>query len=238
MPIPKDKVGNTDSVDKNKSPVVNANGEYELRNAFSGDYNDLSNKPNLKTVATSGDYNDLSNKPNIPTVNNGTITIKQGEATKGSFTVNQSGDTTITLDVGSGFSGDYNDLTNKPDLKTVATSGSYNDLTDKPALKTVATTGSYNDLSNKPALKTVATSGSYNDLTNKPTIQSDTQINNVSIVENGIAKIVYETGLSSDSNNAATVTAIRAFVNSSIASVAAYYITSDAMVMLSLRKTH
>ena len=33
---------------------------------FSGDYNDLNNKPNLSTVATSGDYNDLSNKPSIP----------------------------------------------------------------------------------------------------------------------------------------------------------------------------
>ena len=30
---------------------------------FSGNYNDLSNTPNLATVATSGNYNDLSNKP-------------------------------------------------------------------------------------------------------------------------------------------------------------------------------
>lgn len=34
--------------------------------AFSGNYNDLSNKPVLATVATSGSYNDLSNKPTIP----------------------------------------------------------------------------------------------------------------------------------------------------------------------------
>jgi len=33
---------------------------------FSGDYNDLTNKPNLATVATSGDYDDLTNKPTIP----------------------------------------------------------------------------------------------------------------------------------------------------------------------------
>ena len=32
---------------------------------------------------------------------------------------------------------DYNQLQNKPALKTVATSGSYNDLTDKPAIPTV-----------------------------------------------------------------------------------------------------
>jgi len=34
--------------------------------ATSGNYNDLSSKPALKTVATSGSYNDLSNKPTIP----------------------------------------------------------------------------------------------------------------------------------------------------------------------------
>lgn len=40
---------------------------------FSGNYNDLSNKPALKTVATTGSYNDLTNKPAIPapvTLNN------------------------------------------------------------------------------------------------------------------------------------------------------------------------
>ena len=36
--------------------------------------------------------------PTAPVIGNGKITIKQGTAEKGSFTVNQSGDTTITLD--------------------------------------------------------------------------------------------------------------------------------------------
>lgn len=45
---------------------------------------------------------------------------------------------------GSAFSGDYNDLTNKPSLF----SGNYNDLTDKPSLFS----GSYNDLTDKPAI--------------------------------------------------------------------------------------
>ena len=52
----------------------------------------------------------------------------------------------------SGFSGSYNDLTDKPNFSTVATTGSYNDLTDKPNLSTVATTGSYNDLTDKPTI--------------------------------------------------------------------------------------
>ncbi len=51
----------------------------------------------LKTVAFSGSYNDLSNKPTIPTVGNGKVTITQNGVTKGSFTMNQSGNTTVTL---------------------------------------------------------------------------------------------------------------------------------------------
>ncbi len=51
----------------------------------------------LATVATSGSYNDLSNKPTIPTVGNGTITIKQTGKSDQTFTVNQGGNTTITL---------------------------------------------------------------------------------------------------------------------------------------------
>ena len=54
-------------------------------------------KKGLAKVATSGSYNDLSNKPTIPSVGNGTITIKQAGAVKGSFTTNQSGATTIEL---------------------------------------------------------------------------------------------------------------------------------------------
>lgn len=68
--------------------------------AYTGDYGDLLNKPELATVATSGSYNDLSNKPTIPTVGNGTITITQGGVTKGTFTTNQSGNTTIDVDAG------------------------------------------------------------------------------------------------------------------------------------------
>ena len=54
-------------------------------------------KSKLATVATSGSYSDLSNKPTIPTVNNATVTIKQAGTQKGSFTLNQSGATTIEL---------------------------------------------------------------------------------------------------------------------------------------------
>lgn len=42
-------------------------------------------------------WSEISNKPSIPSVGNGTITITQNGATKGSFTLNQSGNTTIAL---------------------------------------------------------------------------------------------------------------------------------------------
>ena len=48
----------------------------------------------LKTVAFTGSYNNLSDKPNI---GNGLITIKQSGVSKGTFTMNQSGNTTIEL---------------------------------------------------------------------------------------------------------------------------------------------
>ena len=92
---------------------------------FSGDYDDLTNKPTiptktsdltndsgfvvgstLATVATSGSYNDLTNTPTIPTVGNGTITITQGGTTKGTFTLNQSSNATIALDAGGSGGGD------------------------------------------------------------------------------------------------------------------------------------
>ena len=42
-------------------------------------------------------WSEISNKPSIPSVGNGTVTIKQNGATKGSFTLNQSGNATIEL---------------------------------------------------------------------------------------------------------------------------------------------
>jgi hypothetical protein len=49
---------------------------------------------------------------------------------------------------GNGFSGSYNDLTNKPSLFD----GTWLSLTGKPNFATVSTSGSYNDLFNKPII--------------------------------------------------------------------------------------
>jgi hypothetical protein len=155
---------------------------------FSGDYNNLTNKPDLKTVATTGDYTDLANKPTIPTRlqdleqdPNYYTTVSRAERDRW--------DAAAEANL---FSGNYNDLKNKPDLKPIATTGDYNDLINKPSfnvtigedgetisLATVALTGSYNDLTDRPTIgsdgsifATVATTGNYNDLNNKPDLKT------------------------------------------------------------------
>ena len=63
----------------------------------------------------SGDYNDLDNKPTPPVVNDGRLNIKDSDGnTVGTFTANQA--TTTDVNLPKGFSGDYNDLTNKPNI--------------------------------------------------------------------------------------------------------------------------
>jgi len=74
------------------------------------------------------------------------------------------------------FSGDYNDLRNKPVIGENGFSGAYADLTGKPVLFS----GSWVDLTNKPTLfsgawadltgKPALFSGNYADLVGKPTI--------------------------------------------------------------------
>jgi len=152
-------------------------------------WNDVTNKPTFATVATSGDYDDLLNKPTIPTIptNVSSFTNDSGYITSVDW---DDVDNKPTF-----FSGNYNDLSNKPDLTlkanvsdlaTVATSGSYNDLSDTPTIPTVPTNVSaftndsgyitgvaWNDISNKPTFATVANSGDYSDLINVPTNVSD-----------------------------------------------------------------
>ena len=53
-------------------------------------------RPQPDWNATSGDAA-IKNKPTIPSVGNGTVTIKQAGTSKGTFTMNQSGNTTIEL---------------------------------------------------------------------------------------------------------------------------------------------
>lgn len=191
--------------------VLSASGS-----SFSGSYNDLTDLPTLSTVATSGAYADLIGAPSeyvLPAatdtvlggvkVGNG-LMMDVGDVLSISYGIGllmNGGVLEVAIPEGGYFSGNYDDLANKPTLF----SGAYADLTGVPVLSTVATTGSYADLLDTPSayslptssatvlggvkvgsnlsidgagvlsvsgLATVATSGDYNDLTNKPSAYS------------------------------------------------------------------
>ena len=128
----------------------------------------------------------------------------------------------------------------------VATSGSYTDLTDKPTIPAAQQQVDWNASSgitsilNKPTLSAVATSGDYTDLSNKPTINdlttaeqqdalnSGANQENIWLITDNRQHLEYIDGMipstASDSNQLAD----KAFVNSSIANMAANYVTSNA----------
>ena len=97
----------------------------------------IKNKPTLSIVATSGSFNDLLDKPIIPTKTS-ELTNDSGFLTEHQPLKTINGESLVgtgNIEIES-FSGDYNDLTDKPNLSTVATTGSYNDLTNKPTIPT------------------------------------------------------------------------------------------------------
>lgn len=98
----------------------------EAGNTFSGNYNDLTNTPTIPTVPTNvsaftNDAGYLTNfvEQQVLSISNDTIFL-----TGGSF-----------VKLPAGFDGNYNSLTNKPQLF----SGDYNDLSNKPTIPTVPT---------------------------------------------------------------------------------------------------
>lgn len=72
----------------------------------------------LKAVAFSGSYNDLSNKPTIPTVNNATLTIQKNGSNVQTFTANSSSNKTANIIVPTKTS----ELTNDSGFMSSATS--------------------------------------------------------------------------------------------------------------------
>lgn len=167
---------------------------------FSGNYNDLTNKP-APVTAFSGNYNDLTNKPVIPTVVAQVNPDWNAVSGKGQI-----------LNKPVLFDGRYESLTGKPTIPSGGGGGT-SDITNNNQLINgagylkdapvdgkwysrkngvwaeveagVAFSGDYRDLTNKPVLNTDGSiggngfNGDYNDLINKPPlITSNTQIFN------------------------------------------------------------
>ena len=193
------EIGGGNSIEGSFSDIDWANGPFFLKTEIDPDGNGtyaISSEQQLMSVpyalyakksenGFSGNIADYFNSSNLQDIVD--ILSDAGLATEDAFQVLSISNDTLFLTNGgfvvlpAGFSGDYNELTNKPNLAAVATSGSYNDLTDKPTLFS----GNYNDLTNKPTLF----SGNYNDLTNKPTIPA-AQVNSDWNATSGVAKIL------------------------------------------------
>ena len=145
---------------------------------FSGNYDDLSNKPVLPSGVFDGNYDSLYNKPIIPS---GVFSGSYGDlADKPDYSL-------VYAPYSHTHTVSYNNLTDKPALPSGYFSGSYNDLTDTPT----SFGGSWNNLSDKPTTFPPEThthtvsdiedfpvipsgtfSGSYDDLTDKPILPS------------------------------------------------------------------
>ena len=156
----------------------------KLPAGFDGDYNNLTNRPDL----FSGNYNDLSNKPTIPTVptNVSSFNNDANYITAADVPAIPANVSVFTNDAG------YITMDSIPAIPTVPTNVSaftndvhYITTDDIPAYQVLSISndtiylsnggyavlpagfdGNYNNLSNKPELF----SGNYNDLTDKPTI--------------------------------------------------------------------
>lgn len=143
-------------------------GRFHLGNHYFSAYNsDTEYKIKLVSkggATTYGEYifknktGDVAITSEIPTATSD-LTNDSGYITSSALS-GYATETWVTNQGYSTFSGSYNDLTNKPNLATVATTGLYSDLSGTPSLATVATTGDYGDLLNTPTIPD-AVSGTY-----------------------------------------------------------------------------
>lgn len=153
--------------------------------AYTGNYNDLLNRPSIPTRLTDVGIVDGSAGQSLTTDGTGNFTFRDIEATSVNFNNVINKPTTLAgYGINDAFTGRYEDLLNKPNLF----SGNYNDLTNKPSVPAdlgdltdntnLLFDGQYINLTGKPIIPTDVNdltdtsnlffSRSYNDLTNKP----------------------------------------------------------------------
>ena len=178
------------------------------------------NANDLSTVATSGSYNDLTNKPTIPsktsdlTNDSGFITAETDPVFTNSVAHEITSTDITNWNNKSTFSGNYNDLTNKPtipdELSDLSDDSTHRLVTDAEKTTWNAKSdfsGSYTDLSNKPNIPTKTSdltndsgfvTSNYHDSTKQDTLvsgQNIKTINNQSILGEGNIDDRFNSGL-------------------------------------------
>lgn len=164
-------------------------------------------KQNKLTAGSNITINGDTISASQPTVNNGQLTIQKNGSSIGTFTANQSSNTTANIIVPTKTSDLTNDsnFVSKTDYATASTGGvvkvgSGLSITNGVLSTTgggVADAVEWDNVLNKPSFSTVATSGSYNDLSNKPTIPT---VNNGALIikKNGINVATFTANQSSE----------------------------------------
>ncbi len=161
-------------------------------------------------------YNNLTNKPVIPSVGNGTVTITQNGAAKGSFTMNQSGNTTIALtDTNTqsvtGIKGNAESSYRTGSVNLTPANIGLGNVGNFKAVSTVAgqnlTEAEKANARSNIGAGASSFSGSYNDLSNKPTIPA--AVDGVNF--NGKSDIIHYAICSTEGNKAEKTVSLPGF---------------------------
>lgn len=199
--------------------------EVDSKSTFSGNYNDLSNKPDIPSIdgLASETYvnnvvdNAVDNVVNeiidsAPETLNTLNELARALGNNPDFATDMATELGKKANKSELFSGNYEDLTNKPEIPNAYIHPNSHPASMIIGLSTVATSGNYEDLINKPVIPTVTNDltdelkanyntaykhsqsnhfdGNYNSLTNKPTIPSVAGLATETYVNNAIAGIV------------------------------------------------
>lgn len=170
---------------KNKPdiPSTQQQADWAETNTSAVDY--IKNKPTFATVATTGDYNDLSNKPEIPEVPTALSAFTNDMNYQNASQVSTSIATALTP------------YTPSQNLAAVATSGNYSDLLNKPTIPAAQVNADWNagsgvaEILNKPVIPVVPTQVSA--FNNDADYQSGSQVSSaIASAVAGITSFEYE----------------------------------------------
>jgi len=127
--------------------------------AFTGDYNDLENIPDLSTVSVTGDYNDLDNLPDLSG-------LTQSDTLNFYVMSDSLSQYTLTANLAAvALSNDYNDLNNLPDLDQYATLDTLGTYVFSDTLANYVLTDSLGTLAEQNADNVDITGGTITDIT-------------------------------------------------------------------------